>query len=292
MDWITRMNKAVDYMESNLLKKINFNKISKEADSTPYHFQRMFHMITGITVGEYIRRRRLTRAAQEIATSSENIINIALKYGYESHASFTRAFTKLHGFSPVMARKTGIKIKAYPPLSFHLSVKGEASIDYKIRELKQFRFAGRMLKVATDPEINREIIPEFINKCYEDGSMDIILENAVTPGIFNGAVAGAFIEYQDNYENFIFMVGTESYIDPVPEGMEARIIKPQTYAIFEDTGPLPVTLHKLRERIYSEWFPATQYIHVEGPNFEMGYSVTPGMNMFRSELWIPVMQEK
>jgi AraC family transcriptional regulator len=292
MDWINRMNKAVNYMELDLLKKINYNKISKEADTTLYHFQRMFHMLTGLTVGDYIRRRRLTRAAQEIASSNDNIVNIALKYGYESHASFTKAFKRLHGFSPVMVRRGGIRIKAYPPLSFHLSVKGEASVDYKIRELKQFRFVGRLLKVATNPEVNRKIIPEFIKKCFEDRSMDRILKYAVVPGYFKGAIAGTVIEFMDNYENCIFMVGAESNVEPVPEGMEARMIKPQTYAIFEEIGPIPVTLHKLRDRIYSEWFPATQYINSEGPNFEMAFSVTPGINMFRSEIWIPVMLEK
>ena len=292
MDWINRMNKAVNFIESNILEKIDSGMIAKEAETTQFHFQRMFHMLSGITVGEYIRRRRLTLAAQEIASSNINIIDTALKYGYESHASFTKAFTKLHGFAPVMARETGISIKAYPPISFHLSIKGDSNMDYKIRELKQLRLIGKSLEVPAKGEDHWKIVPAFWDKCIEDGTINEIQKLKNTNGSLKADVLGAIFYFSENDEIFVYMIAVESNTDSIPEGMEERIINPQSYAIFEEVGPVPETAHKLRKRIFSEWFPATKYIQADAPDFEFANPISESSDLHRCEIWIPVMLEK
>jgi len=125
MDWLDRMNDAMDYIESNLADNISYDKIAQLAYCSTYHFQRMFPFITGVTLSEYIRRRRLTLAAFELQTSSTKVIDIAMKYGYESPDAFTRAFKNLHGVMPVSARDTGVSLKAYPRMTFQISIKDQ-----------------------------------------------------------------------------------------------------------------------------------------------------------------------
>lgn len=293
MDWINRMNNAVNFIESNLLEKIDSKMIAKEADTTAFHFQRMFHMLSGFTLGEYIRRRRLTLAAQEIASSDINIIDVALKYGYESHSSFTKAFTKLHGFAPVIARESGVKIKAYPPISFHLSIKGDSNMDYKIKEVKQLRLVGKIIKISTEGEEHWKTVPALWDKCRENGTIDEIRKLADLSGYFKGKMLSAIMKYSENEESFDYMIGVESKIKSVPDGMEEKIINPQSYAVFEDTGPLLETMHKLHKRIYSEWVPATKYIYAESPEFELAYPISPDDNtQHHCEVWKPVVLGK
>jgi len=124
MEWSDRMNSAIDYIEKNLDDIISINEAAKEACCSSFHFQRMFFAIIGITPAEYIRRRRLTLAATELATRTEKVIDIALKYGYGSPNSFTRAFRKMHDINPREVRTSGVKLSAYNRVSFHVKIKG------------------------------------------------------------------------------------------------------------------------------------------------------------------------
>ncbi|MCT4509523.1 MAG: AraC family transcriptional regulator, partial [Tepidibacter sp.] len=142
MNWLNAMNNAVEYIEDNITKKIDIVQVAKIALSSTFHFQRMYHMITGVTIGEYIRRRRLTLATQDII-SGEKIINVAYKYGYETPEAFTKAFRKMHGISPSVARELGVNLKAYPKLSFHISIKGDKNMNYKIFDKGSFKVVGK-----------------------------------------------------------------------------------------------------------------------------------------------------
>ena len=137
MDWLDAMNRAVEYLEANITEKLDIEKVAKIALSSPFHFQRMYHMITGVTIAEYMRRRRLTLAAQDIL-SGKKIIDVAYRYGYETPEAFTKAFGKIHGISPSAARELGANLKAYPKLSFHISLKGDKDMDY-LRVQSSFR---------------------------------------------------------------------------------------------------------------------------------------------------------
>lgn len=123
MDWLERMNDAISYIENNLTTEIKYEELSRIVCCSIYHFQKMFSFLTGVPLSEYIRRRRLTQAAYELSNSNIKVIDLALKYGYESPDSFTRAFQNMHGVTPTKARKMGIVLKAYPRMSFHISIK-------------------------------------------------------------------------------------------------------------------------------------------------------------------------
>lgn len=111
MDWLERMNSAMDYIESNMTDHISIDDIAKIACCSTYHFQRMFPFITGISLSEYIRRRRLTLAAFELQTTAAKVIDISMKYGYQSPEAFARAFKNLHGIMPISARDKGVSLK-------------------------------------------------------------------------------------------------------------------------------------------------------------------------------------
>ena len=128
MEWLDWMRNSIAYLEDHLEEKFDINEVAKAACSSKFHFQRMFQMLTGITVAEYVRRRRLTLAAQELAMTKTKVLDIALKYGYETPESFAKAFLKIHGITPSAARKSGSMLKSYPRMSFHISLTGDSSI--------------------------------------------------------------------------------------------------------------------------------------------------------------------
>lgn len=142
MDWITKMNAAMDYIEAHISDEIDLEVLASKAYCSSFNFQRMFSFITDIGVAEYIRRRRLTQAALDLQNTNQNILDIAIKYGYENQTSFGRAFKQLHGITPIEAKKPGVKLKAYPRLYFQISIKGDKSMDYRIEHREAFSVFG------------------------------------------------------------------------------------------------------------------------------------------------------
>ena len=142
LETIKLLNNAIEYIESNLAATLDIDEISSVAYSSRYHFQRVFHALTGFTVSEYIRNRRLSLAAEELAGADNKVIDVALKYGYESPEAFTKAFQRLHGILPSVLKKSNGKIKAFPKISFQISIKGECEMVYRIVEKEGFKVFG------------------------------------------------------------------------------------------------------------------------------------------------------
>ena len=180
MTWYERMNKAIDYIEENLCSDIDFNEISKVMCQSSVNFQRTFSIVADISVFEYIRRRRLTLAAFDMQNSNDRVIDIALKYGYESPEAFTRAFKETHGVSPSNARKQGLPLKAYPRITFLLSIKGDAAMEYRIENKEAFAVYG-IEGVFTLGDEKHDDIPAFWQECMEDGRFGKLIESAHEP---------------------------------------------------------------------------------------------------------------
>ena len=138
MDWLENMNSAMDYIESHLADEISYDAIARLACCSTYHLKRMFPFITGVTLSEYIRRRRLTLAAFELQTGDSKVIDIAMKYGYDSPEAFARAFKSLHGILPGSVRDAGVPLKAYPRITFQIYIKGDTEMNYRIEEREAF----------------------------------------------------------------------------------------------------------------------------------------------------------
>ena len=281
MDWLESMNKAVEYLEANITEKLDIEKVAKIALSSTFHFQRMYHMITGVTIGEYIRRRRLTLAAQDII-SGEKIINVAYKYGYETPEAFTKAFGKMHGISPSAARELGANLKAYPKLSFHISIKGDKDMNYKIVDKERFTVVGKQTRITMVDGENFIQVPKFWEDCMKDGSYQWISSKAGKLGVL-----GICKDFTKDDE-FNYMIGVEEIKDTLPKGYVSATIPAATWAVFESVGALPDAIQNLTRRIFTEWLPSTGYQHDCAPELEVypeGDFYSPD---YKCEIWIPI----
>lgn len=282
MDLLDRMNRAMDYIESNLAEDISYDKVAQIVCCSTYHFQRMFSFITDVPLSEYIRRRRLTLAAFELQVENTKVIDVALKYGYKSPEAFTRAFKKLHGVMPTAVRNKSVSLKAYPRMTFSISIKGDEEMNYRIEKKEAFDVFGVYGIISKEMEKAFVEVPEFCKKCDDDGTVDEM--NALLGRSHDSMLHSALYDYTDT--NFKYMICYQ-----IPEGVEiperyTRLKVPElTWAIFSDPK---CELQKIWRRIFTEWFPTSEYEEVEGPEFEMYYGVA---NNSTGEIWIPVKKK-
>lgn len=285
MEWFERMRNALDYLEEHLEENFDIENIAKVAYSSPFHFQRMFHMLMGVTVAEYVRKRKLTLAAQEIATSDIKVLDVALKYGYDSPESFAKAFRRLHSISPSAAREHGVSLKAYPKLSFQISLKGDKDMNYKIIEKEAFRVAGKGIRVTTKEGENLKRIPQFWSECYQDGYCDRLCN------IEGKDLLGVCMNDYEN-EEFTYIIAREVAKDTlISKGINEWIIPATTWAVFESIGPMPYAIQKVWERVYSEWFPATGYEQAQLPQLEVYPEGDINSQDYRCEVWVPIIKK-
>lgn len=282
MDWLVRMNNAMDYIECNLADEISFEKVAQIACCSTYHFQRMFSFITDVPLSEYIRRRRLTLAAFELQTRGIKVIDAAIKYGYESPEAFSRAFKNLHGVMPLSARDMGVSLKAYPRMTFSISIKGDIKMDYRIEKREPFEMFGVYGLISRDMEKAFQDVPQFRMKCDEDGSVDLMNELL---GRFHDTVLHAAC-YDYTETDFKYMICYN-----LPKGLEIpdRFIKLSVPALTWAIFPEPqCEMQNLWRRIYTEWFPTSEYEQVEGPIFEMYYGMAEHCT---GEIWLPIKKK-
>jgi len=285
MEWFERMKNALDYLENNMQGELDIEEAARVAYSSAFHFQRMFHMLTGVTVAEYVRRRRLTLAAQELAASDIRVLELALKYGYESPEAFSKAFRKLQGISPSAAREAGIELKAYPRISFHISLKGDKDMNYKLIEKSSLKVFGKSKKVSTKNGENLLQIPQFWKECDADGFRDGLLS------VEGGELFGICMNDYEN-ECFTYLIAREKTKDiELPEGAEEFTVPAATWAVFESVGPMPGAIQKVWERIYSEWFPSTGYEQANAPQLELYPEGDASKDDYKCEIWIPIVKK-
>lgn len=280
MDTLENMKHAIDYIENNLDGEIEYARIAQIALCSQYHFQRMFAFLTGVPLSEYIRRRRLTLAAFDLQKSKEKIIDIALKYGYNSPDSFSRAFMAMHGITPSKAREKGISLKAYPRVTFSLSIKGVIEMNYKIEQKNSFSIVGVKQRFS-----HVDGLGENIGKMWSETPQETIAQIA---RLGNGLVGVYSGMYEDNTTDYYIAAITEK--DP-PKTLCTLEIPSLTWAIFEIIGPMPTAMAEMWERIFSEWFPASGYEHAEAPEVEWYSNGDLSSSAYKSEIWIPVIKK-
>ena len=287
MDWLDRMNNAMDYIEMHLTGTVDINHAAQLACCSTYHFQRMFSFITAVSLSEYIRRRRLTMAAFELQSSDVKIIDVALNYGYESPEAFSRAFKKLHSVSPVSARDKGVVLKAYPRMSFHISIKGDSEMNYRIEEKEAFAVFGLVLQTnVIDGQCFKDI-PKFWEACEEDGSCVALAQAA---GKRPNELLDAGVTYDHNPNGDMkYMIGCINHADADPSGYTVLSIPKQTWAVFSvaRTAEDNSNLHQTWQRIYSEWFPSANYEHADC-DFDLELRFGDRDSSYGVEIWIPI----
>ena len=290
MDSLSSMNNAMVYIEEHLTDDINYSEVSKIAYCSEYHFKRMFSFLSGISLSEYIRRRRLTLAALDLKDRDLRIIDVAVKYGYNSADSFSRAFHSIHGILPSEARSENAQLKAYPRMTFQLSIQGGYKMNYRIVEKEAFKLVGFKKRV---PVVFKDVNPE-IAKMTERLTLEVIkqlkaISNVEPTGIISASTnfSEGRMEERGELDHYI---GVATSSDETAE-FDVLKIEASTWAVFESIGPFPKTLQNVWGRIYSEWFPSSGYEAVEGPEILWNESPDTGNPKYRSEIWIPVKKK-
>ncbi|WP_217587939.1 AraC family transcriptional regulator [Lentibacillus saliphilus] len=288
MAWVESIQKAIDYMEKNIMENITIDSIAKQANVSPFHFQRTFAVLTEVTVGDYLRRRRLTLAGEELLTTDAKIIDIAYKYGYETPEAFSKAFRRQHKVTPSEVRKHQGKLQSYNRLIIQVTLKGAEPMKYSVVEKNAFQIVGVKREYSSVAEGETVVgIPELWNEVNQNGTSDLLfqLNDGVVKGVLG--VCGQVSEEQKKANVFDYWVAT-SYAGKVPEGMLYLEIPASKWAVFEVHGPMPTAMQNAWKRIFSEWFPSTGYQHAGTPEFELYTDDDPNNPDFYSEIWIPI----
>ncbi len=290
LEIIKDINNAIEYIEDNLGSNISIDEIAKVAFTSRYHFQRMFHALTGVTLTEYIRNRRLTLAGEELSSKDVKIIDVAAKYGYESPDAFTKAFQRLHGSTPSMIKKGNARLKSFPKLSFQISIKGECEINYRIVKQDEFKFFGvDFLTTLIDNALYKEI-PEFCDKIWEDGT-HLKINEFLGYSKMN-ILYGIHYDFKEDGSRK-YMMGWKVPDKDIPNEYKIVNIPSCTWAVFDGRGDNLNTLAiaDLWRLIYSEWFPSSGFEQIEGPCIEKYFWDDDQYINYSCELWIPVKRK-
>ena len=286
MSSLENMNQALAYIEENLDGEIDFRQVERLALCSEYHFRRLFSFLAGISLSEYVRRRRLTWAAFDLIHSDARVIDTAIKYGYSSPDSFSRAFYSLHGVTPTEARANGRSLKAFPRMTFQITLQGGSEMNYRIVDKEGFAIVGLMRRV---PLIYHGVNPH-IAAMWQLLNEELIgtlkgLSNVEPLGLISASAN--FSEGRQDGGELDHVIGVATTRQP-PEGLARLEVPAGTWAVFESVGPFPETLQAIWGRIYSEWFPSSVYELAPGPEILWNEGKDTALPTFRSEIWIPV----
>lgn len=273
--WTEGIQNAINYIEDNLTMDLDIKDIAACSYVSAFHFQRIFSVLCGITVGEYIRNRRLTLAAQELSRGNRTVMDVALKYGYGSPDSFARAFARFHGAAPSAAMKKGARLQSYAPMHMKVLLEGGNMLEYKITEKAAFTVVGKSKKMNTNTSY--EEIPEYWKEHMSSG------DNQVFCGVYG-------ICMDLNGEDFEYLIA-DNYMPwkGIPNGCLIKVIPAGTWAVFPCHGALPKALQEVNTKIWSEWIPNCREYRLGG-NYNVELYAPPAENPedTYSEIWIPI----
>ena len=284
MEWMKAIGDSIQFIESHIREDVSIEDIANSVNISPFYFQKGFSMMCGFSVSEYVRNRRLALAGNEIITTDEKIIDIALKYGYDSPDSFTKAFARFHGSTPIAVRKSGATLKSFAPLKIKITLEGGTLMDYKIESKEAFQVLANAKTFSY--ENAKEIIPGFWQEHFKDG------KGSVVCGEY-----GINIDEKMGMDTFEYLIADTYRGQDVPEGFTLKTIPAFDWAVFPCKGPMPTALQNINTNIFSEWLPSTnEYEFAAGYCVEMyddpkKYPNGTGDENYYCEIWIPVKKK-
>lgn len=287
------IQQAINYMEEHLYEDINYIDVARNVHMSGYNFHRTFSFITGMSANEYIRKRRLTLAAQELQSTDLSVIDAAYKYGYESPESFSKAFSRFHGSTPKQARQKGAKLHLFNPLVIKLIMEGGSIMDYRMEQQKgqQFLALVRTFPNEIINDDNDHSIPDFWSECWEKDLIDPMkqLRKEGKRDLY-----GLCSPTKDGESHFDYGIGIlldedtdtsrlEQFTD---NGYSVWKTNSADYAVFQCFGPDGDCLGETWSRFYKEFSPQTGYVQTEDSDYEIYFEKgAPGLFC---ELWVPV----
>lgn len=288
MAWTDDLNRAMDYIEENLRGEVNVAEVAQRAACSEFHLQRMFPYMTGMTLSDYIRRRRMSLAALDLS-AGEKVIDVALRYGYESPTSFARVFRDVIGAAPSDAQRGTANLRQYPRLTFTMLVRGEEAMEYRIEERDEFRVVGHLVEGDWSLENAGDKAVEFWDYLYEEDGRRIHDALALMDGSEPGSLLGVCFCDDGNFDGYLVGVATSL---PCPEGMTERIVPAATYAVFDCAGPMPDAIQSLQHRILAEWLPSSGYEWAPKADLEVYFGPNMTAADYKSQVWLPIQKRQ
>lgn len=280
MEWVDGLNRTIAYIEEHLADEIRYDELAKLACCSVYHYQRMFACMAGVPLSEYIRRRRMSRAAVDLR-AGEKVVDVGLRYGYQSPTAFNRAFQAVHGIAPSAVREEGAAVKSYPSLRFTIVVKGAEELEYRIEQREAFRIVGVSAPLDADLEKNFAVVPQLWGRAAADGTIPRLA------GMMDGQPMGLLgISACGDREDWQYWIAVAS---SQPAGdFQEYTVPAATWAVFPGEGT-NVAMQELERRIITEWLPTSGYEYGSAPDVEV--YLNPDPNNARYEVWIPVVKK-
>lgn len=303
MNWVTGIQNAVDYIEAHLTENIDYDIVAAQSFSSAYHFQRVFSILCGFTIGEYIRNRRLSLAGAELATGNVKVIDIALKYGYENPDSFAKAFQRFHGVLPSQARNSSCNLKSFSRLCFKISLEGGNDMNYRIEEKPEMILTGyrnHFTGIPYGEEREKQEEKLFISTRGKQWFLRGVANDAdaycVTTNFTEEGYDFLYCHLLDNWCRENLFNKDVTGVDFVEElELENIVIPRRTYVIFETHDKNNaindyMKLLDMRIHILTEWLP------------EMGFQLADGSELVvyhwipkderNVQIWLPVEKSK
>ena len=285
MDWTRAIRDAVDFMEQHMTEEITMADVAAHVNVSPFYFHKGFTILCGYSMTEYMRNRRLALAGEELLTSDVTVMELAMRYGYDSPDSFTKAFTRFHGHAPSTVRRDRTMLKAFAPLRVSISLKGGYAMDYRITKKEAFTVLAASKEFGY--ENAKRDIPAYWQEHYASGKGKYVC------GMF-----GINIDPQMGNERFEYLIADvyNPSVD-VPEGLVVRTIPAFTWAVFPCKGVLSQTMQDVNTKVFSEWLPALQeYEFAAGYCVEMydapdKYPDGVEDENYYAEIWIPIRKK-
>lgn len=283
MEWMTCLKTAIDYMEDHLLEDIQAEDVAAAVHMSPFYLQKGFRILTGYSIGEYVRYRRLYLAALELCGGSEErIIDLAARYGYDTPDSFTKAFRRFHGVTPAQVRRDRAGFQPFLPLKITIQVQGGANMDVTLERMPGFQVVGVSYTVPLDS--GYETVPALwdeFRKQYPD------------PESSPAGEFGICIEEGPGADTFRYLIAGRYGGGPVPAGMTVYTVPAMEWAKFRCTGPMPGALQAVNTKIFREWLPGNRDCGIAtGLNIEWYSPGDPNSMDYESEIWIPVVKKQ
>lgn len=285
MEWMAVIGNSIRYIEGHITDALSINEIANTVNISSFYFQKGFAMLCGYTVAEYIRNRRLSLAASELISTDVKVIDLALKYGYDSPDSFTKAFTRFHDSPPAAVRRDALTVKTFTPLKIKFSLEGGCIVDYKIENEPAFTVLANAK--ALDYEGAVQAVPKLWQEHFASG------KGATVHGTF-----GINIDEKMGRESFEYLIADPCAEDAaIPKGFVRRTVPALTWEVFPCEGAMPTGIQSVSRRIYTEWLPqakeyefAASYC-VEFYDDPSKYKNGTDDDNYYCELWIPVKKK-
>ena len=296
MEWLTSIRTAIDYIDEHLEENISAQDVADRVNISPFFLQRGFSLMTGYGIGEYIRNRRLYQAAVDLKETEWKVIDIALRYCYETPESFTKAFSRFHGVTPSQVRD-GAAIKVFLPLTIKLSVQGGSQMDYKIAPMFPFKVIG--FQKVFDNETAYAEIPKYWDEICEKYANSVYAGNAPANPYEQALVDNCIGEYGVCIDDigggkFRYLIAGKYTGGAVPEGMVVYEFPRNEWAVFDCIGPNPQTLQSVNTRIFSEWLPGNPDYELSGNATVEWYDCINGEMTdpdYHSAIWVPIKKK-